>query len=651
MTSYKSTMVEPRAEEDGFLSRADRFAGAVTRRVAGVGVLGMLGLGILTSFDVVIMRGFFNNPVPGTNEIIQTLFAVALTATLASGVAFRETLEIDILAGKLGPKRVAWLRSLAGVLFTLVLVFLTIRLGDYALRAMQRGQSTLILQWPVWPFLFAIAALVALCVPVQILVAASALADQALPQGRRRLILRYIGVVAVAAVIVSVPYFLAELGGRSLAKQGSLIAAAMFGVLWVMILLCINLGTALAVIGFSGTLLLLGSPSAMSVFGSATSELLTSTDLAVIPLFLLMGGFATVGGMAAAIYHLAYVLLSSRRAGLAHATIAGCAGFGALTGSSVATVVTIGKAAVPEMEKRGYSAALTSGSVAAGGTLGQLIPPSTAIVLFAILTEQSIGTLYMAVLVPALLTVVLYMCTIAIWVRLRPSIAPARKQHDKNEIWQAMIGCTDAFVLFAAVLGGIFFGVFTVTEAASVGTAIAFGSAVYRGKVTRHSIWNVIGDVTRATALIYFVLIGATVFSFFLGVSGLPNAVIDGLQAWNLFPALTMTLIILAFVIMGAFMDGLTLTLVTASLSTTIVTGLGYSPIWWGVMMTVLIELGAVTPPFGVNLFVMKGVMPSARLSTFYRGVLPFVTADLIKIALLLLFPALALALPELMPR
>jgi tripartite ATP-independent transporter DctM subunit len=641
--------------QNNVLARVESKTNALSRAAAFIGVVGMLLIGILTALDVVVLRSMFNSPIRGSNEFLSTIFAVTIAAVLVSGLAERTSLEIDFLKSVVGERVAAWLRIFGHTLFLLILGLTAWRVLVYTVNATELGKITMILQWPMWPFLSAITFFVALCVPVQLVAVLSMIAETLQTNGDSkragtgaRIALIFCVTAAGSAGLTAVVYY------GSLALQPLFLNAttafsiSVFVLLWVLILLFVPVAAALIISALVGAGVLMGYSSALLVLGSETVGLITNQELAVLPLFMIMGAFAGVAGLSADIYRLAHATFCPFRGGLALASIGGCAGFGALTGSSLATVATIGSVAMPEMNKRGYSMELSSGSIAAGGTLGQLVPPSTAVVLYAILVEQSIGQLYIAILIPAALTALLYGAAIVVRVALDPQSAPGRTPFDLREFLQALNGCKSVFLIFGLVIGGIYIGVFTATEAAAVGATLSFLVALQRGKLNRSTFWQVIGETTRSTSMLYFVIIGAMVISFFFGTSGLPQTLLNSLTDLGLSGLSVILLLTGIFIVLGTAMDSFTIMIVTAGLATAIVQSLGYDPIWWGVMMVVLVELGVVTPPFGLNLFVMKSLMPEQGMSVIFRGVIPFLIADLVKIAILVAFPALALWLPAL---
>jgi C4-dicarboxylate transporter, DctM subunit len=650
------------------LSRLETKSLALTQRIAFAGVLGMLVIGILTTVDVLLLRALFNSPISGSNEFLNTIFAIGVAAVLASGLAQRANIEIDMLEGRLGQRATAWLRVVGSAVFLLLVVLLAWRVGMYSYDSTLRGQATVILQWPMWPFLWGITLLFVICVPVQLIVFLSSVAKAlglgkpaiaesacpapcgtALPAGARRTITpTALALLAGLVVVAALVTFGIGALRPVLASHGPAFAAFMCFALWGLILLFIPVGAALAFSGLIGTAVLMGFPQALSVLGSETVGLVSSADLAVIPLFLIMGSFCVASGMSSDMYRLAHALFGSWRGGLAYATIGVSAGFGSVAGTSMGTVATVGAMALPEMKQRGYSLGLSTGCITAGGTLGQLVPPGTAIVVYALLVEESIGRLYIAVLGPALLTALLYMLVVAVTVRMDPSSAPGREKFDARELVAALKACLSSYILLGVVFGGIFFGVFTATEAAAVGAVIAFLDALIRGKLSKGALWEVIGETVRSTAMMYFVIIGAMVFSFFVGTSGLPEILLQAVKNSGLSNLAIIGLMVLAYILLGTAMDGFTIMIITAPMTASLVTSLGYSPIWWGIMMVVLVELGEVSPPFGMNLFMMKCLAPDIPMRTIFRGVMLFVLADCVKVVIMIAFPALTLWLPSL---
>jgi len=631
----------PLSRGRAWIAAADHGMGRIAQVVATAGALTMLGVALITTFDVVVMRWLLNAPIPGSNEIFQTVFPTAIACVLAAGLCQRATLEIDLMSTVFSARTVDWLRAIGATVFLVIIVLLAWAVWQQAQTALNRGSSTTIMRWPLWPWYFTIAALFALCIPAQLLVALRAASDlSARWYVAPVLIFGGVGLLSWGVVVQFQLMQMFFLGNMLM------VAVALVALLWVLILLYVPLAAALTACASMGILGLFGLGQTVNIAGAETKGLLVNLDLAVLPFFLMMGGFAVQSGISRDIYAFAQALCRPFRGGLALATIGGSAGFGALTGSSVATVATIGSVAYPEMDRRGYSARLSAGSISAGGTLGQLLPPSTAAVIYAILVEQSIGAIYIALIIPALLTIVFYLAAIALTVTLAPSAAPRGEPWNGREIAQTALASLPAFIMFGLVFGGIFFGVFTATEAAGVGAVVAFIILVMRGHLRGGGFWKVMAETTRSTSMIYFLIIGALITTFFFSATGLSAAATGLVTGLNLPGWAVVALLCFIYILLGFVLDSIAILMITATLTAGIVSVYGYDPIWWGIIMIVVVEIGVITPPFGLNLFMLKSVAPQLKLRDVYIGVAPFVLADVLKLALLIAFPAIILWLP-----
>jgi C4-dicarboxylate transporter DctM subunit len=424
-------------------------------------------------------------------------------------------------------------------------------------------------------------------------------------------------------------------------------------VMWILMLGQVPLAALTGTMGVIGAALFIGFPPAFSTLAVESTSLLTNAQIATLPLFLMMGSFAAVSGMSEDLYLLAHVLLGRFRGGLALATIGSCAGFGALTGSSLATAATIGRVAIPEMRARGYSPALATGTCAAGGTLGPLVPPGSGpIIVFAILTEASIGQLFVASVGPAILAVVLYFFTIMIYARVSPASAPVVPGNlDRDLLRIALRRCIPVGLLVFGVMGGLYFGIFTDTESAAVGAIGAFICAVYRKKFNRGSFLEVMAETTATTAMVYGLIIGAQIFSFFVLVSALTESVTAFIGSLHWSALALITVILIGYLLLGTMMEAFAVMIITVPIITPLIVSLGYPVIWWGIVMLCVVETGMIHPPFGLNVFVLKSITPDVSLWTIYKGVTPFVIADLIKLILMVLFPAITMWLPMTMNR
>lgn len=416
--------------------------------------------------------------------------------------------------------------------------------------------------------------------------------------------------------------------------------------LLILLTLGVPIGIAMGVVGLVGLTLLIGFEPALIKSGIVLFETVLKYELGVLPLFLLMAHFCFAAGASRDFFDVAARLIGHRRGGLALASIAGCAGFGSISGSSLATAATIGLVGLPEMRRRGYSDALATGSVAAGGTLGSLIPPSGALIVFGILAEESIGTLFTAAIIPGLSQALLYMVTIVVLCRWRPGLAPPTERASWSERRAAVLRIIDLAVLVALVIGGIALGWFTPTEAASIGAVGALLLCVRRKRLNWDSLRGALAETLRTTGMIYAVIIGALIFSVFMSLTGLADQVatlMNSLGGGQLTAIIVMTLLLL---LLGSVLDGLALMLLTTPILLPIVTQLGLSPIWFGIYLVRTMELGFVHPPIGMNLYVIQGIAKDVPLTKIFKGVLPFLAADFVHLAMLVAIPGLALALP-----
>jgi C4-dicarboxylate transporter DctM subunit len=425
------------------------------------------------------------------------------------------------------------------------------------------------------------------------------------------------------------------------------LAAIGFAAMLVLIALHVPVGIAMGSIGVVGFAQVVGWGPAVSLMASEPAATLSNLNLAVIPLFILMGNLAAAAGLANDIYNIAYAFIGHRRGGLASATVVGCGGFGAICGSGVATTATFGRVALPEMLSRSYSPTLASGSIAAGGTLGIIVPPSTIMILYAILTEQFVIELFTAALIPAFLAVVLYLGAVRATVILDPASATtAEKIPFREQMRELRKGWGVVFLSFI-VLGGIYSGLFTVNEAASVGVFVSFLFLLARKGFNLRELTGVLVSAASATAMIYVMVFGATIFSYFMAVTGAPNHIVGAIEGFGLPPMGVIMLLLLLYIVLGAFFDELAAMILTLPVVIPLVQSLGFDLVWWGIINVTVIGIGMITPPIGINVMVLNAMRRDIGLPVIYRGILPFFVADMIRLALLVSFPALALWLPS----
>jgi len=417
-------------------------------------------------------------------------------------------------------------------------------------------------------------------------------------------------------------------------------------ILLALLLLGLRIGAALGLVGLVGLMVTLGVEPALIKAGVVVIDVLTKYELGTLPLFLLMAQLFFAANASRDLFDAAAKFLGHRRGGLAYAAVAGCAGFGTINGSSLATAATVGMVALPEMRKRGYADTLATGSVAAGGTLGQMIPPSGALIVFGIIAEQSIGTLFTAAIIPGITQMLLYMAVIWIVVRLRPELGPTSERASWAERGKALARIWDMILMIALVIGGIAVGWVSPSEAAAIGATGAFLVAAIRRRLSLAMLRSAFASTLETSGLILLVIIGALIFSVFVSVTGLPDALGAAVRALNLGSFGTLLLIAAFLLLLGSVLDGLALMLLTTPILLPIVGAAGMTPIWFGIFLTRAMEIGFVHPPLGMNLYVIQGVAKDVPINRIFKGVLPFLASDFVHLLLLILFPALTLWLP-----
>ena len=418
------------------------------------------------------------------------------------------------------------------------------------------------------------------------------------------------------------------------------------GAMFLLIALHVPIGVAMGLTGVVSVGFIIGWEPAFSLLGTEPSAAIENEGLAVVALFLLMGAFATEAGVSADMYRLAYALIGHFRGGLAMATIGGCAGFGAICGSSVATTATMAKIALPEMITRDYHQTLASGSIAAGGTLGMLVPPSVVMIIYGILIEESIIALFAAAIFPGIIATVLYCITISIYVRIKPEAGPAGTRVPWREKVQVFVASWRFLLIAAIVSGGIYTGVFTITEAASVGASVSFIFALMNGMKMRGFL-DCLSSTAANTGMIFVIIMGASIFSYFITLSGLPDASVEFIKALNAHDAVVLILLMVMYLILGSIFDTVAAMVITLPFVFPVITDMGYDPVWWGVVNVMIMEIGMITPPIGINVFVLNGMAKNLNLKTIYAGILPFFATDILRLAIVLIFPTTALWLPK----
>ncbi len=426
------------------------------------------------------------------------------------------------------------------------------------------------------------------------------------------------------------------------------VAVTGFISLFALMLLRVPVGIAMGTVGVLGFGYMVGDIGpALKLLSQSPIRTATDAEFAVIPLFLLMGAFASASGMSRELFRASNTFLGHLRGGLGIATIAACGGFAAICGSSVATAATFSKVAYPEMRKYGYPQSFATGVIAAGGSLGIMIPPSTVFAVYGLITEQDIGKLFIAGIIPGLLAVGMYIATINIIAFVRPGFLPATPRHSWAERIAAVRDVWAVVLLFVFIIGGLYGGLFTATEAAGMGAAGAFIISVLRGKLSREDFWRCLVESLRTTAAVFTILIGALIFGYFLTITQTPQKITEFLTGLGLGPYGVLVLIMLMYLALGCIMDAMAMIILTIPIIFPVIKALGFDPIWFGVIIVMTVELGLIHPPVGMNVFVIKSVIKDVKLSTVFYGVMPFVLTDILRLAILIALPILATWLPS----
>jgi tripartite ATP-independent transporter DctM subunit len=431
--------------------------------------------------------------------------------------------------------------------------------------------------------------------------------------------------------------------------------------LLIIVVIRIPIAFAMGIVGFFGFAYMQGLTfdnimdfrwnSTLSMAAKRVVDTSQEYGLSVIPLFILMGNLVTKSGLSHELYRASYAFLGHRKGGLSMATVVACGGFSAICGSSLATSATMAKVAMPPMRKYGYADSLATASIAAGGTLGILIPPSVILVIYGLLTETSIRELFAAGFIPGMIGILLYLCAVRYVVWRTPEAGPCGEKMDWPERMQALNGVWGVLTLFTVVMGGIYGGIFTPTEAAGIGAGGAFFIALFRRSLNFGSLFDILTDTARTSAMLFAVLIGALIFSNFINRAGLPADLLELVNGLDVPPMVVILVILAIYIILGMVFESLSMLLLTVPIFFPLVDSLGFDLVWFGIVVVVVTEISLITPPVGMNVFVLAAVLKDVKASTIFKGVTPFWCADIIRLALVTFFSSIALFLPELLYR
>ena len=437
--------------------------------------------------------------------------------------------------------------------------------------------------------------------------------------------------------------------------SGLAIGGIGFAALLLLLAFRIPIGISMLTVGVVGYVSIAGTPALLSYLKTETYWRFTNDDLSVVPLFLLMGQFAAKAGISQSLFHAANAWLGHRRGGIAMAAVGGCAGFASISGSSLATAAIMGQVALPELRRYNYAGSLATGALAAGGTLGILIPPSIVLIIYAVMVEANVATLFQAAFIPGILAAIGYILAIAIVVRVNPEAGPAGPKAAAAAQWAALVDIWPVLVIFLLVMGGIYVGIFTPTEAAAVGAVGTFLIAVTKGRMRLEGTIDALLGTAQTTAMIFLILLGAAVFNAFLGFSQLPIFAADYFQNSGLAPLVVLLGMIGLYLVLGFVMDSLSMILLTVPIFWPIVAGLDFglgpeeTKLWFGIITLIVVEVGLITPPVGLNVFVINSMARDVPMIETFKGVVPFLASDAVRVVLIIAFPTLTLIMPALL--
>jgi C4-dicarboxylate transporter, DctM subunit len=411
----------------------------------------------------------------------------------------------------------------------------------------------------------------------------------------------------------------------------------------------VPIGVAMGLIGLIGMIYISGPMAGLSLLERVPFDTMANYDMSVVPLFILMGSICYFGGISQDLFYAAYKWLGGLKGGLAMATIAACAAFAAVSGSSIATAVTMGTVALPEMKKYKYDMRLATGTIAAGGTIGILIPPSIIFMIYGIITQNSIGKLFIAGFIPGIIESLMFIAAIYIMCSINPRLGPAGPKTKFIEKILILKNTWAVAALFLIVLGGLYFGWFSPTEGAGIGAFGAFIFAILRGKLSWKTFHESLLDTAKTTGMVFIIVIGANMLGYFIAVTQMPNALASTISTLPVHPIIIMMLIILIYLFLGCVMDTMAMVLLTVPIFYPVVIKLGFDPIWFGVIIVMVSEMGLITPPVGLNVYVIKGIAKDVSMYQIFQGIMPFLIADVILVIVMIFVPQIALFLPSLM--
>ncbi|MBW2029320.1 MAG: TRAP transporter large permease subunit [Deltaproteobacteria bacterium] len=630
-------------KRDDISNSFERVVSPLGRIMDSVGRVILASMVLLITSDVVL-RYFFNRPIKGSYELVEFMMVILVYLGLAYTQTRKAHVAINLLTVKLSKGRLAVTSSATNFLCTVIFSIITWRCALQAEALRSSGTSSDTLFIPNYPFMWVV---VFGSVVLSLIFLKDTIGSLSgvFKHCRRPWLWITLDALFVASLLKIPAWF------HMLPWEITRPLMGIIGILLLVLLLfsSMPIGPVMALVGYLGFSYLVNPDASLAILGTSPYRSASSHAMTTIPLFVLMGLLCFYAELSKDVYATIRNWVGRLPGGLAMSTVGGCAGFAAVSGSSMATAVTMGTIALPEMRRYKYSDALACGCVAAGGSIGILIPPSIAFIIYATLTEESIGKLFIAGIIPGLMEAAFYMITIYVMCKMRPSLGPPGPSSTLKEKILSLKDTWGILLLFVLVIGGIYAGVFTPTEAAGVGAFGALLLGIIKRKLNREKILTSLADASKNTAMLLLMLIGADIFSYFLTMSQIPFLLSEFVVGLAVPKAVTIWAILLVYIILGCIMPIIPAIILTIPIFLPVVTGLGYDPIWFGVIVVTMAEMGQITPPVGINVFALSGVAKDVPLGTIFKGILPFLIADLVRVVLVFFIPALALWLPSLM--
>jgi len=620
-----------------------KFAEIISKVVNWVGA-GVLAVMMFLIAADVAMRYIFNSPIPGAQEVSEFMLIMVIFFGIGYAGFQRRHVFVDLVINRLSSLNRLILDSIVNAFCFIIFAIVAWRAVTYALYIQSMGGQSLMLRLSLSPFIMLIAFGSALLAIVLLSQFIGSVVPAMLRNRWKTAIWLLVGFVIVSFLLW------VSFAGQNLFGNVSPFVVGVTGIVVLFLLLSTGMpiGFVMITVGFLGVVFLRGAEAGLNNLGNVPYRA-CSFEFVVIPLFILMGELALHSKLSSDLYNAAYKWLGQFKGGLASATVAGCAGFAAICGENVAVATTMGAVSLPEMKKYKYDPGLAAASVASAGTLGVLIPPSLALILYGLLTQQSIGTLFIAAIVPGVLMAVLMMLMIHVRVHFNPALGPPGPKTSWREKITSLKGVWGILALFALVMGGIYFGIFTPTEGAGIGAFGAFVFTIITKRFKKRNFATALISATNATAMALIILIGASMFSVFMSVSTLPQQLATAVTTSNFPPIVVLLLVTFVLVLVGCVMSGIATLLLTVPVFYPALMQSGFDPIWIGIYMAIMWNVACITPPVGITVFVIKGVAPEIPMYTIFKGVVPFLIVMVICIALLVAFPQIVTFLPALL--